>query len=943
MDAPLPSRAPADYAPAPPPGDDQRVTPLMEQYVEIKAANPGCLLFYRMGDFYELFFEDAELASRALGIVLTKRGKHRGQDIPMCGVPIHRADEYLHRLIAQGFRVAVCEQTENPVEAKKRGPKSVVQRDVIRLVTAGTLTEDSLLDAKRNNYLVAIARAKITSTRTSTRTSTEPDSAFALAWLDISTGEFHISTCDRNGLPAEIARLEPGEIIMSDALYEDGEFAPLWRSLPAVTPLTRDVFDGASAERRLAAYFAVATVDVFGALSRLELTAAAACVTYVERTQLGKRPPLSPPAREASGAALAIDAATRANLELMRTQSGERRGSLIAAIDRTVTVAGARMLAQRLAAPLTDPAAINHRLDAVGLFVGEVDLRADVRARLGAAPDLARALARLMVGRGGPRDLAAIRDGLHAAADLAERLAAAPQAAEVANATRALQRPDPAIAAELAAALAADLPLLRRDGGFIGAHYDATLDETRALRDESRRVVAALQARYAEETQIKTLKIRHNNVLGYFVEVTAQHGDKLMSAPWNATFIHRQTLAGQVRFTTAELSGLEAKIASAADRALGLEQEIFDRLAARAIDAADDIKAAADALAAVDVASALAALAIERGYVRPEVDDSRAFVVTGGRHPVVEQALARDGGPFVANDCNLSPPPPSYPPPAPASGGGLGKGPGEGTEGAGRIYLVTGPNMAGKSTYLRQNALIAVMAQTGSFVPATQARVGVVDRLFSRVGAADDLARGRSTFMVEMVETAAILNQAGERSLVILDEIGRGTATFDGLSIAWAAIEHLHETNRCRALFATHFHELTALATRLKRLFNATVRVKEWHGDVVFLHEVVPGAADRSYGIQVAKLAGLPAAVIERATHVLAKLEAGDRTSPAHHLIDDLPLFSAAARLPPPADPVAETVLKKLTGLNPDEMSPREALEALYALKSLAAKKGPGP
>jgi DNA mismatch repair protein MutS len=918
-----PSRAPADFAPASPPGDDQRVTPLMEQYVEIKAANPGCLLFYRMGDFYELFFEDAEVASRALGIVLTKRGKHRGQDIPMCGVPVHRADEYLHRLIAQGHRVAVCEQTEDPAEARKRGAKSVVQRDVIRLVTAGTLTEDSLLDAKRNNYLVAIARAK--------RTSTDADSAFALAYLDISTGEFRISTCDRNGLPAEIARLEPGEIIVSDALYDDTELAPLWRSLPTVTPLTRDVFDSASAERRLSAYFAVATVDVFGALSRLELTAAAACVTYVERTQLGKRPPLSPPAREAAGATLVIDAATRANLELMRTQSGERRGSLIAAIDRTVTVAGARMLAQRLAAPLTDPVAIIRRLDAVGLFVSEVDLRADVRARLAAAPDLARALARLVVGRGGPRDLAAIRDGLHAAAELSERLAAAPQVAEIADATISLRRPDPAIAAELSAALGEDLPLLRRDGGFIGTHYDATLDETRSLRDESRRVVAALQARYADETQIRTLKIRHNNVLGYFVEVTAQHGDKLMGTPWNATFIHRQTLAGQVRFTSTELGGLEAKIASAADRALGMELEIFDRLASQTVTAAEDIKAAAEALAAIDVAAALATLAVERGYVRPEVDAGRDFVITGGRHPVVEQALARDGGPFVANNCDLSPPPPPYPPPLA----------GEGREGGGRIYLVTGPNMAGKSTYLRQNALIAVLAQMGSFVPAKQARIGIVDRLFSRVGAADDLARGRSTFMVEMVETAAILNQAGERSLVILDEIGRGTATFDGLSIAWAAIEHLHETNRCRALFATHFHELTALAAKLKRLFNATVRVKEWHGDVVFLHEVVPGAADRSYGIQVAKLAGLPAAVIERAKHVLAELEAEDRMSPAHHLIDDLPLFSAAARpAPAPSDPAADVVVKALADLHPDEMSPREALEALYALKLLATKSG---
>src|SRR5499433_3987765 len=470
-----------------------RATPVMEQYIEIKAANPDCLLFYRMGDFYELFFEDAEVAARALGIVLTKRGKHLGRDIPMCGVPIHRAEEYLHRLIALGHRVAVCEQLEDPAEAKKRGAKSVGKRDVVRLVTPGTLTEDTLLDATRNNYLAAIARAR----------ASADTSLFALAWIDIATGEFRLTECDHAGLGAEIARLEPGEIIVSDALYGDPELGSFLRALPAVTPLARDVFDGATAERRLADYFRVATTEAFGKFARLELTAAAACVTYVERTQLGKRPPLSPPAREAAGATLQIDAATRANLELMRTQSGERRGSLIAAIDRTVMVAGARMLAQRLAAPLTDPAAINRRLDAVGLFVSEADLRADVRARLGAAPDLARALARLVVGRGGPRDLAAIRDGLHAAAELSERLAAAPQVAEIADAAMSLRRPDPAIAAELSAALGEDLPLSRRDGGFIGAHYDGTLDQTRALRDESRRVVAALQARYADETQIR--------------------------------------------------------------------------------------------------------------------------------------------------------------------------------------------------------------------------------------------------------------------------------------------------------------------------------------------------------------------------------------------------------------------------------------------------------
>jgi DNA mismatch repair protein MutS len=885
-------------------GEDGRVTPAMAQFIEIKAANPDCLLFYRMGDFYEMFFEDAEVASRALGIMLTKRGKYLGKDVALCGVPIHRADEYLHKLIALGHRVAVCEQLEDPAEARKRGSKSVVKRDVVRLVTPGTLTEDSLLDARRNNYLLAIARAK---------SSGAGDARFGLAWIDISTGEFRIGECDRAGLSAEVARLEPSEILVSDALYSDGELAPYWRELAAVTPLPRDVFDGASAERRLSDFFAVATSAAFGALSRLELAAAAACVTYVERTQLGKRPPLSPPSRESAGATMAIDQATRANLELMRTMAGERRGSLLFAIDRSVTSAGSRLLAQRLAAPLTDPAAISARHDAVALLVINAALRAELRDKLNAAPDLARALARLAVGRAGPRDLAGIRDGLLAAGDIARRLTNDELPAEIVEAVKALQRPDPMLSAELSAALAVELPAFKRDGGFLRAGYDKALDEARALRDESRRVIAALQTRYCDETGIKTLKIRHNNVLGYFVEVTQQHGDKLMSPPLNAGFIHRQTLAGQVRFTTTELGALEAKIASAADRALGIELDAFERLSALVIAQSEPIKRAAYALAALDVSAALATLAAEREYVRPQIDDSLRFEIAGGRHPVVEQALSREGTPFVANDCDLS------------------------AAEAGKIWLITGPNMAGKSTFLRQNALIAVLAQMGSFVPAKSAALGVVDRLFSRVGAADDLARGRSTFMVEMVETAAILNQAGARALVILDEIGRGTATFDGLSIAWATVEHLHEINTCRALFATHFHELTALSARLPRLHNATVRVKEWHGEVVFLHEVVAGAADRSYGIQVAKLAGLPASVISRAQQVLSKLEAEDRASPKG--FDDLPLFAAAPTPPPHQDSALERVLAALAALNPDEMSPRDAMDALYALKARLTDK----
>src|SRR5215468_10911476 len=644
MDAGRPL-TPQGFESGPPAESGTRATPVMEQFIEIKAAHPDCLLFYRMGDFYELFFDDAEIAARALGIVLTKRGKHLGRDIPMCGVPVHRADEYLNRLIAMGHRVAVCEQLEDPAEARKRGNKSVVRRDVIRLVTPGTLTEDTLLDARRNNYLLAVARA---------RTSTGAESRFALGWIDISTGEFRIVECDRASLAAEIARVDPGEIIVSDALYGDAELAPYLRSLPAVTPLTRDVFDGASAERRLAGYFGLSTTESFGALSRLELTAAAACVSYVERTQLGGRPPLSAPVREAQGATLSIDQATRNNLELVRTLTGERRGSLLAAIDRSVTAAGSRLIAQRLAAPLTDPAAIERRHDAVEFFVTDAAARADMCERLAAAPDLARALARLVLARGGPRDLAAIRDGIIAAGGLAGELEkSANVAAELAQAARALRGLDPALATELNAALAEELPHLKRDGGFVRAGYVAALDEARALRDESRRVIAALQARYAETTSVRALKIRHDNVLGYFVEVTAQHGERLMAPPLNATFIHRQTLAGQVRFTTTELGELEAKIASAADRALGIELEIFEALTARVTAIAEDIKAAAHSLAVLDVTAALATLAADQRYVRPQVDRGLAFAIEGGRHPVVEQALA---APFVANNCDLSPP-----------------------------------------------------------------------------------------------------------------------------------------------------------------------------------------------------------------------------------------------------------------------------------------------
>ncbi|WP_245460487.1 MULTISPECIES: DNA mismatch repair protein MutS [unclassified Mesorhizobium] len=888
------------------------VTPMMEQYIEIKAANPDSLLFYRMGDFYELFFDDAEKASQALGIVLTRRGKHQGHDIPMCGVPVHAADDYLQKLIAQGFRVAVCEQIEDPAEAKKRGSKSVVRRDVVRLVTPGTITEDKLLAPSESSFLMALGRVK--------GGNAASQGSFALAWIDISTGAFRVAETSAERLLADIFRVDPRELIVAEPVFHDAELRPVFDVLGRVAnPQPPSLFDSASATGRIARFFEVATPDSFGTFSRAELSAISGAIAYVEKTQKAERPPLSRPEREENGSTLFIDPATRANLELLRTLSGSREGSLFKAIDRTVTGGGARLLADRLMAPLTDPALISARLDSVSFFRAEARLCQGLRTNLKSVADMPRALSRLALNRGGPRDLGALSAGFEAAGAIAALFATTALPAELAAALSAIHGVPEALARHLGEALDDELPLIRRDGGFVRSGYSAELDEMRALRDESRKVIAGLERSLIEETGIRSLKIRHNNVLGYYIEVTANHHSIMTgSDAAKARFIHRQTMANAMRFTTTELAELESKIANAADKALGIELATFDRLTAEVVSEADSIRAGAEALAVLDVSSALALLSESEGWCRPVVDSSLAFEIAGGRHPVVEQALRRSGeGPFVANDCDLSP---------------------ENGAKAGAIWLLTGPNMGGKSTFLRQNALIAILAQTGSFVPAESAHIGVVDRLFSRVGASDDLARGRSTFMVEMVETAAILNQAGERALVILDEIGRGTATFDGLSIAWAAVEYLHEKNRCRAIFATHFHEMTALAGKLSRLSNVTMRVKEWEGDVVFLHEVGKGAADRSYGVQVARLAGLPEAVVARAKQVLHQLEEGEVSGKTNRLVDDLPLFSVAVKREAPK-PAKNDVLGEALGvINPDEMTPREALEALYRLKGLAAK-----
>ncbi|MFT3966005.1 MAG: DNA mismatch repair protein MutS [Sphingobium sp.] len=857
------------------------VTPMMAQYLALKAEAGDCLLFYRMGDFFELFFEDAKAAAQTLDIALTSRGEHGGTPIPMCGVPVHSSEAYLARLIRAGHRVAIAEQTESPAEAKARGSKALVNRAIVRFVTAGTLTEESLLDSRRSNILAAIGEA---------------GGMLAVAAVDISTGRLTVTGCTDGGLDAEVARLDATEIVGRPVTAE--------RIAGAIAFDAAD-FQSDRAEARLKGHFGVATLDGFGAFGRAELSALGGLIAYLDHVGRGSIPFLQPPVRTTADAHMAIDPATRESLEICQTQSGARTGSLLATVDRTVTAAGARLLAEDLAAPLIGTGPIGERLDLVNWLVEDGHARASLRATLRAMPDIGRALGRLCIGRGSPRDLGQIRDGLNEARLLRETL-------------RSVERP-PALLARLLPALEGHGELVDRltralvpsppteasNGGYIAEGYDGALDDLRRTASDGRRAVAALEARYRDSTGIAALKIKHNGVLGYHIEVPARHGDALMAA--DSGFTHRQTLAGVVRFNEPRLHEEATRIAQAGGHALAAEAAHLEELTEAVTGRRDAIAAAAAAIARLDVAAALAERAVEGGWCRPDFVPGRTLDIAGGRHPVVEAALAPSGTPFVANDCTLA--------------------------ADDRLWLVTGPNMGGKSTFLRQNAIIVLLAQAGSYVPAARAALSPVDRLFSRVGASDNLAKGRSTFMVEMVETAAILAQATENSFVILDEVGRGTSTYDGLAIAWGVVEAIHESNRCRCLFATHYHELTRLAETLPALSLHNVRAREWKGDLVLLHEVAPGPADRSYGLAVARLAGLPPPVVARAKAVLSKLEAGKaRTGGIAAGLDDLPLFAASAPPEPaPADPLREAV----AALDPDALTPREALDALYRIRRL--------
>ena len=871
--------------------------------LETKKAYPDYLLFYRMGDFYEMFFDDAVAASKALDIALTKRGKLEGADVPMCGVPFHAYETYLSRLIKHGFKVAICEQMEDPKEAKKRGAKSVVKRDVIRLVTAGTLTEENLLDSRRNNFLLSLAKT---------------GDMLGVSWLDLSTGDFFLEEIGLKNKPEAVvvssllSRLSPVEILVSDRYLQSPKLFEVfneYRKKLSVLPEARFNFE--NARRNLLNLFKVETLDAYGNFSRAEITAAGVLMDYVETTQKGQMPRVEKPVKIYERQVMEIDGATRRSLELLESSSGDRGNSLLSVLDRTVTGAGARMLAGRIASPLVDTKEIGERLNVVEFFLNEEFIRDDVRALLKACPDIERAVSRLSLERGGPRDLAAIKTTLAAVPRLKNILSGASSQNMVSELPEAVARiagrmgHHENLVDELERALADELPLLARDGGFIREGYYPPLDEIRRVKNNSQQIILQLQEKYAAATDIPNLKIKYNNLIGYFVEVPAKFATRMLE---NKDFIHRQSVLNAVRFTTVELTEIENEIRGAGEKLLATELELFNKLVTEVRIAADDISRTAKALAELDVGAALADLAAEKNYCRPEIDDSFCFDVEDGRHPVVEASLAREhGGAFVGNDCRL--------------GGDYSN-----------IWLITGPNMAGKSTFLRQNAIIAVMAQIGSFVPAKRARIGVVNKLFSRVGASDDLARGRSTFMVEMVETASILNRADERSLVILDEIGRGTATFDGLSIAWAVVEHLHEVNRCRALFATHYHELTSLVGKLHKMSLHCMKIKEFNDEVIFLHEVIDGAADRSYGIHVAKLAGLPPVVLKRAEQVLSSLENDKKNANIKELADDLPLFSSLKK----EEKKPSAVDAALAEICPDNLTPREALDELYRLKALS-------
>jgi DNA mismatch repair protein MutS len=881
-------------------------TPMMAQYKAIKEEHPDCLLFYRMGDFYELFFEDAIIASSILDITLTKRGKTKGTDIEMCGVPFHSYEPYLSKLISAGYKVGICEQTETPEEAKKRGGhKALVKREVVRIVTKGTLTEDNLLNSRENNYIASIGNNA---------------GSYAVSWLELSTGEFKVQPIIDKQFESLFNQVHPSEILISSGISEYQFIKDATINYENLLTILPDVmFSSNSALDRLKKLYETDTLDSFGDFSKSEISAAGTLIEYVERTQKGKLPYISLLQRVNDKEVMEIDASTRRSLEITQTLSGEKSGSLLSYIDKTITSAGARLLQSRISAPLYNLDKINDRLDQIEFFIQNKNIISTIRDILKPMPDMERALSRISAQRGGPRDLGAIQKSIEIIKQLTTELDQAKMNESVKKLQEMLliNSEVEELHTTLNRALKDELPYLPRDGNFIKPEFNEELDKYNHLKTKSKTLIANLESQYKSFTSIDKLKISFNNVLGYFIEIPSKKAEHLIvrkgQQPSNDNpFIHRQTMANAIRFTTAELSELERDISQANEKSLAIELELFKELENEIIRISEQLVILSNTVSKIDVSCSLALLSIEMDYTRPVVDLSKSFEIINGRHPVVELAIKEtSGNTFIPNNCNLSE--------------------------QNSLWLLTGPNMAGKSTFLRQNALIAILSQIGSYVPAESAHIGLVDKLFSRVGASDDLARGRSTFMVEMVETAAILNQATDRSLVILDEIGRGTSTFDGLSIAWASVEHLHEVNRSRGIFATHYHELTSLISKLDRLVAYSMQVKEWKGDIVFLHSVKAGSADQSYGIHVAKLAGLPKSVTLRARQVLDTLQKSEQSGTLSSLADDLPLFQSIQTTEDTSDYTNNELRDFVENINPDEISPRQAIDIIYELKNLTS------
>ena len=868
-----------------------KTTPMFQQFLEIKADNLDCLLFFRMGDFYELFFEDAVIASKELDIALTSRGKYDGDPVPMCGVPHHAYMPYLEKLTKNNYKVAICEQTESPKEAKIRGgTKALVKREVVRIVTPGTLTEEILLDADKNNFLLSI---------------NTNNKNIGISWLDVSTGELYTEECFKNNFLSVIARIRPSEILLMGTV--DNYYSDLIKKTfdCVVSPLIQNINNSKKAEKLICLHFGVKTLASFGRFSENEIITCWSLLDYVSLTQKGNLPPIRFPKSIKNESLMRIDSSTRKSLEISQTLIGNKKGSLIDAVDMTLTAVGARQLDKDISAPLTNIEEINGRLDMIDFLIDSNTVRESIRKILKSSADIDRAKARVILSRGGPRDLESIKLGIEGAHNLDNILD-----------NKKFERfPKDFIALKkhlnrcsellnlLKSILSENLPLFVKDGGFVKKGYSKELDEVCSFRDQSRQHILEMEVEERAKTGLTSLKIKYNNVIGYFFEVTQLQKKKFLEIKNAERFIPRQSLKGAARFVTEALSRLSESISNAAEQAIEIELRIFEEIKSL-------IKAQHDALANIsytlsrlDVASSLAEVSILHNFVRPNILDDQNLEIIGGRHPSVELVMQKNGeNKFFSNDCHL--------------------------DQEDKIWLLTGPNMAGKSTFLRQNALITILAQSGSFVPAEKASIGIVDSLFSRVGSSDDLASGRSTFMVEMLETAAILNQAGKKSLVIMDEVGRGTSTYDGLSLAWSILEHLHNTSHSRTLFATHYHELTKLSETLPSLSCHTMQVKEWENKVIFLYTVMSGVAKSSYGIHVASLAGIPNSVLRRAKKILQEFEtSGTRNNLSK---EEKEVSTSKFIKTNNKTEIINNLINDMSVINLDALSPKEALDKLY-------------